>query len=196
MLTVGTATDYLELIEKELPQEVSKAILDAIQLFQDKRCLPTDDSSATNQCTAGARLALGNSLCTCCFRTPFLLRAASCASPCRGYACCPPLIPLLLGRARRSHPSSSQHPAFCSETTRVSIRSIDDNEVVVRVKKLLSGKDPVRAPGHPVSPLWLGCERTGLQRLSALGAPSCSQEDAGCRLFGRCVSTGWWFLTL
>ena len=153
MLTVGTATDYLELIEKKLPQEVSKAILDAIQLFQDKRCLPIDDSSATNQCTAGARLALGASHPLFQDTMLFLLRAASSASPCRGYACLPPIIPLLLGRARRSHPSSSQHPAFCSETTRVSIRSIDDNEVVVRVKKLLSGRDPVRPPGQPVPPL-------------------------------------------
>jgi len=105
MLTVGTATDYLELIEKELPQEISKAILDAIQLFQDKRCLPTDDSSATNQCTAGARLALGALHPLFQDTMLFILRAASSASLCRGYACLPHLIPLLLGRARHSHPS-------------------------------------------------------------------------------------------
>ena len=108
MLTVGTATDYLELIEKELPPEISKAILDAIQLFQDKRCLPIDDSSATpNQCTAGARLALGNSLCTCCLRTPCCFSSVPRAVRRRvgDTRACPPLIPLLLGRARRSHPS-------------------------------------------------------------------------------------------
>ena len=106
MLTVGTATDYLELIEKDLPPEISKAILDAIQLFQDKRCLPIDDLSATpNQCTAGARLALGALHLLFQDTMLFILRAASSASLCRGYACLPHLIPLLLGRARHSHPS-------------------------------------------------------------------------------------------